>query len=52
VSGWAVQDKKAIDHAAAGGVAVREYPTSVGPADYGLFSDRQPLGVVEAKPDS
>ncbi len=51
-AGWAVQDKKAIDHAAAVGIAVREYPTSVGPADYGLFSDRKPLGVVEAKPNS
>ena len=34
------------------GVAVREYPTSVGPADYALFVDRQAVGVIEAKPDS
>jgi type I restriction enzyme, R subunit len=51
-SGWAVQDKSGVDHDAAVGIAVREYPTSIGPADYGLFSDRKPLGVVEAKPDS
>jgi type I restriction enzyme R subunit len=51
-SGWAVQDKKSIDHDAAAGIAVKEYTTSVGPADYVLLSDRKALGVVEAKPDS
>ena len=29
--------------------AVTEYPTADGPADYALFVDGQPLGVVEAK---
>ena len=29
--------------------AVTEYPTANGPADYALFSEGQPLGVVEAK---
>jgi type I restriction enzyme R subunit len=48
-SGWAVQDKKALDPSAALGVAVREYDTDVGPADYILFVDRVPVGVVEAK---
>lgn len=51
-SGWAVQDNKAIDHGAATGVAVREYKTSVGPADYVIFADKRPLGVVEAKSKS
>lgn len=51
-SGWAVQPAAAINHAAAPGVAVREYQTTVGPADYALFGDRRPLGVVEAKPDA
>jgi type I restriction enzyme R subunit len=51
-SGWAVQGAKAIDHDAASGIAVREYTTSIGPADYVLFSDRKALSVVEAKPDS
>ncbi|HEY1943498.1 MAG TPA: DEAD/DEAH box helicase family protein [Roseiarcus sp.] len=51
-AGWAVQDKKGIDHAAAPGIAVKEYTTSVGPADYVLFSDNKALGVVEAKPDT
>jgi type I restriction enzyme R subunit len=48
-SGWVVQDAKAINIGAALGVAVREYHTDVGPADYILFVDRVPMGVVEAK---
>ncbi|HMQ95129.1 DEAD/DEAH box helicase family protein, partial [Amaricoccus sp.] len=51
-SGWAVQHNRKIDHSAGPGIAVREYPTSIGPADYALFTDRKALGVVEAKPDS
>ena len=51
-AGWQVQDKDALDFNAARGIAVREYPTDVGPADYVLFADRQAVGVVEAKPDS
>lgn len=48
-AGWAVQDKKAIDFNVGGGQAVREYTTDVGPADYVLFVDKKPVGVVEAK---
>jgi len=33
-------------------VAVREYQTDIGPADYVLFVDRQPVGIVEAKKDT
>ena len=51
-AGWHVQDKNAIDFNAGLGIAVREYQTDVGPADYVLFADRRPVGVVEAKPDS
>jgi type I restriction enzyme R subunit len=51
-AGWAVQDKKKINFAAAPGVAVREYQTDVGPADYVLFIDKQAVGVIEAKPES
>ena len=51
-AGWAVQDNKKIDFGAASGIAVREYPTDTGPADYALFVDRKPVGVVEAKPES
>src|SRR6056297_1483168 len=51
-SGWHVQDKDALDFNAALGIAVREYQTDVGPADYVLFVDRKAVGVIEAKPDS
>ena len=48
-AGWVVQNKKDLNPTAALGVAVREYDTDVGPADYILFVDRVPVGVVEAK---
>ena len=51
-AGWSVQPNKAIDHTLAKGVAIREYQTSIGPADYVLFGDKRAVGVVEAKPDS
>ena len=51
-AGWEVQDKNALDFNAGLGIAVREYQTDIGPADYVLFADRQAVGVVEAKPDS
>ncbi len=50
-SGWFVQDEKKINFSAGLGVAVREYQTDVGPADYVLFVDKKPVGVVEAKPE-
>jgi type I restriction enzyme, R subunit len=51
-AGWVVQDKTAMDFSAGLGIAVREYQTDIGPADYVLFVDRQAVGVVEAKPDN
>ena len=51
VAGWVVQDMKQLNLGAATGVAVREYPTETGPADYVLFVDRNPIGVIEAKRD-
>ena len=48
-AGWIVQDNNKIDFSASLGIAVREYQTSVGPADYILFVDKKPVGVVEAK---
>ena len=51
-AGWRVQDKDALDFNAGLGIAVREYQTDIGPADYVLFVDRQAVGVVEAKPDT
>ena len=47
--GWIVQSKKDLNIHAARGVAVREYSTDVGPADYVLFVDQKPVGVIEAK---
>ena len=49
LSGWVIQDKKKIDFSACTGIAVKEYMTDVGPADYVLFIDRKPIGVIEAK---
>jgi type I restriction enzyme R subunit len=50
-AGWVVQGNKAIDFNAGQGIAVREYQTDVGPADYVLFVDKQAVGVIEAKPE-
>ncbi len=51
-AGWVVQDVKELNLSAALGVAVREYPTDTGPADYVLFVNRHAVGVIEAKKDS
>lgn len=48
-AGWSVQTKSKVDLSASKGVAVREYQTDVGPADYVLFVDRKPIGIIEAK---
>lgn len=48
-AGWIVQSKDEIDINAEQGVAVREYQTDIGPADYVLFVDGKPVGIVEAK---
>ena len=55
-SGWFVQDFKELNPSASLGVAVREYPTESGSADYILFVDsgdpflrKKPIGVIEAK---
>ena len=48
-AGWVVQSKKKVDLSASKGIAVREYQTDVGPADYVLFVDRKPIGIIEAK---
>ena len=46
---WAVQSKSEADFTVSLGVAIREYFTNVGPADYVLFVDRKPVGIIEAK---
>lgn len=48
-SGWVIQSKKQVNLNAAKGVAVREYQTEIGPADYILFIDKKPVGLIEAK---
>ncbi len=50
-AGWVVQDMQQLNLAAGAGVAVREFPTDTGPADYVLFVNRTPAGVIEAKRD-
>jgi type I restriction enzyme R subunit len=48
-SGWVIQNRKRMNLMKACGVAVREFPTSTGAADYALFVEGVPVGVVEAK---
>lgn len=51
-AGWVIQDMKQFNLSAGLGVAIREYATDTGPADYVLFVDRVACGVIEAKKDS
>jgi type I restriction enzyme R subunit len=50
-AGWAVQDGRAVNLSASRGVAVREFvmKSPSGRADYLLFLDGRPAGVIEAK---
>ena len=47
--GWVIQSKNQINLNAGMGVAIREYQTDIGPADYVLFVDKRPVGIIEAK---
>lgn len=47
--GWLIQDKKKLNLAAGVGIAVREYQTDIGPADYVLFVNKKAVGIIEAK---
>ncbi len=49
MSGWVIQNKLSINLAAGKGVAVRKYQTNIGPADYILFVNKKPVGVIESK---
>nr|MBP6603398.1 DEAD/DEAH box helicase family protein [Verrucomicrobiales bacterium] len=51
-SGWVVQDKGGINLHDGQGQAIREFTTDSGPADYVLFVDRKPVGVIEAKKET
>ena len=48
-SGWIVQDREEINLGAGLGIAIREFSLSRDSADYVLFLDRCPVGVIEAK---
>lgn len=50
-AGWLIQDLKQLNLGVSQGIAVREYPTDTGPADYVLFVNRQAVGIIEAKRD-
>lgn len=50
-AGWILQTWPSVNLGESSGIAVREYPTDSGPADYVLYVDRKPLGVIEAKKD-
>ncbi len=52
IAGWIIQPKGKINLGQGKGVAVREYQTDVGPADYVLFVDRKAVGVIEAKKET
>jgi type I restriction enzyme R subunit len=47
--GWLIQSVKKVSLSAGIGVAVKEYLTDVGPADYVLFVQGKPCGIIEAK---
>lgn len=47
--GWMIQHKSKVNLSVALGVAVQEYQTDIGPADYVLFVDKKPVGILEAK---
>jgi type I restriction enzyme R subunit len=47
--GWVIQGKNKINLKVSLGVAVREYQTDIGPADYVLFADGKPIDIIEAK---
>ena len=48
-SGWSIFDMNNYNINASAGVAVREFPTSTGEADYALFVEGNLVGVIEAK---
>ena len=51
-AGWVVQNKNQMNFKASLGVAVREYQTDAGIADYVLFIDNKSVGVIEAKSEN
>jgi type I restriction enzyme, R subunit len=48
-AGWVVQTRAEMNVAAGLGVAIREFKTDAGFADYLLYVDKKPAGIIEAK---
>ena len=48
-AGWIVQSKNEVDLGAGRGIALREYQAETKFADYVLFVDKNPVGIIEAK---
>ncbi|WP_340152682.1 hypothetical protein [uncultured Marivirga sp.] len=48
-AGWLVQDKSKVNLSAGLGIAVREYQTDIGPADYVLFVNHKQIGESKLK---
>lgn len=50
-AGWVIQDRRGMNIHAAVGIAVREFPLKPGYgfADYVLYVDGEPVGIIEAK---
>jgi type I restriction enzyme R subunit len=48
-AGWIVQSKNEVDLGAGRGIALREYQAETKFADYVLFVDKKPVGIIEAK---
>lgn len=51
-AGWRVQGRSDMNLGTGPGVAVREFETNAGPADYLLFVDEHAVGVIEAGSDA
>lgn len=49
LAGWKIQDLRKVNLGVSLGVAVRNFPLKSGFADYMLFVNRAPVGVIEAK---
>jgi type I restriction enzyme R subunit len=48
-AGWIVQSKNEVDLSVGRGIALREYQADTRFADYVLFVDKKPVGIIEAK---
>jgi type I restriction enzyme, R subunit len=47
-SGWIIRERTKINLNAGSGIAVKEYLTDVGPADYVLFVNKEAIVILQA----